>query len=99
MAPRSRLLGAKRLHALGQSMHLPAVSHPSEYEHAAQDPVSQACAGTIKRYSQASVEDVNYRAQRQLDKALFQQLATCRWIADKRNLLVSGKCGLGKSWL
>ena len=51
------------------------------------------------RYSQASIEDVNYRAQRQLDKALFQQLATCRWIADKRNLLVAGKCGLGKTWL
>jgi IstB-like ATP binding protein len=51
------------------------------------------------RYSQASVEDVNYRAQRQLDKALFQQLATCRWIADKRNLLIGGKCGLGKTWL
>jgi DNA replication protein DnaC len=51
------------------------------------------------RYSQASVEDVNYRAHRQLDKALFQQLATCRWIADKRNLLVGGKCGLGKTWL
>ena len=48
---------------------------------------------------QASVEDVNYRAQRQLDKALFQQLATCRWIAEKRNLLVGGKCGLGKTWL
>ena len=51
------------------------------------------------RYSQASVEDVNYRAQRQLDKVLFQQLATCRWIAEKRNLLVGGKCGLGKTWL
>jgi DNA replication protein DnaC len=51
------------------------------------------------RYSQASVEDVNYRAQRHLDKALFQQLATCRWIAEKRNLLVGGKCGLGKTWL
>ena len=51
------------------------------------------------RYSQAAVEDVNYRAQRQLDKALFQQLATCRWIAEKRNLLVGGKCGLGKTWL
>src|SRR5262245_64117811 len=48
------------------------------------------------RYSQASVEDVNYRAQRQLDKALFQQLATCRWIAEKRNLLIGGKCGLAK---
>ena len=51
------------------------------------------------RYSQASVEDGNYRAQRQLDKPLFQQLATCRWIAEKRNLLVGGKCGLGKTWL
>jgi DNA replication protein DnaC len=51
------------------------------------------------RFSQACVEDVNYRAERQLDKALFQQLATCRWVADKRNLLVAGKCGLGKTWL
>src|SRR5262245_42889522 len=56
------------------------------------------CAARLP-YSQAAVEDVNYRAQRQLDKALFQQLATCRWIAEKRNLLVGGKCGLGKTWL
>ena len=40
-----------------------------------------------------------YRSPRKLDKALFQQLATCRWIADKRNLLVTGPCGVGKSWL
>lgn len=51
------------------------------------------------RHGQASIEDVDYRAQRHLDKALFQQLATCRWIADHRNLLVTGKCGVGKSWL
>ena len=51
------------------------------------------------RHGQASIEDVDYRAQRRLDKALFQQLATCRWIADHRNLLVTGKCGVGKSWL
>ena len=51
------------------------------------------------RHGQASVEDVDYRAQRRLDKALFQQLATCRWIADHRSLLVTGPCGVGKSWL
>lgn len=51
------------------------------------------------RHSQASIEDVDYRAQRRLDKVLFQQLATCRWIAGHRNLLVTGKCGVGKSWL
>ena len=51
------------------------------------------------RHGQASVEDVDYRSPRQLDKALFQQLATCRWLADHRNLLVTGPCGIGKSWL
>jgi DNA replication protein DnaC len=51
------------------------------------------------RHGQASIEDVDYRAPRQLDKALFQSLATCRWIADHRNLLVTGPCGIGKSWL
>jgi DNA replication protein DnaC len=51
------------------------------------------------RHGQASIEDVDYRTPRQLDKALFQQLATCRWIAEHRNLLVTGPCGIGKSWL
>src|SRR5262249_29350409 len=44
-------------------------------------------------------EDVDYRTPRRLDKALFQQLATCRWIAEHRGLLISGPCGVGKSWL
>ena len=51
------------------------------------------------RHSQAAIEDVDYRTPRRLDKALFQQLATCRWIAEHRNLLVTGPCGIGKSWL
>jgi DNA replication protein DnaC len=46
------------------------------------------------RHSQAAIEDVDYRIPRQLDKALFQQLATCRWIAEHRGLLVTGPCGL-----
>jgi DNA replication protein DnaC len=51
------------------------------------------------RQGQACVEDVDYRAQRQLDKALFQQLSTNRWIAEHRNLFVIGPTGIGKSWL
>ena len=51
------------------------------------------------RHSQAAIEDVDYRTPRRLDKALFQQLATCRWIAEHRGLLVTGPCGVGKSWL
>lgn len=51
------------------------------------------------RHGQASIEDVDFRTPRKLDKALFQQLSTCRWIADHRCLLVTGPCGVGKSWL
>jgi DNA replication protein DnaC len=51
------------------------------------------------RHGQASIEDVDYRVPRKLDKALFQQLATCRWVVEHRNLLVTGPCGVGKSWL
>ena len=51
------------------------------------------------RHSQAAVEDVDFRTPRRLDKALFQQLATSRWIAERRSLLITGPCGVGKSWL
>ncbi len=54
------------------------------------------------RHVGAAVEDVDYRAyraRRRLDKALFQQLATGRWIAEHRNLLITGPCGVGKTWL
>jgi IstB-like ATP binding protein len=42
------------------------------------------------------VEDVDYRTPRRLDKALFQQLTTSRWIAEHRNLLLTGPCGIGR---
>jgi len=51
------------------------------------------------RHVGAAIEDVDYRTVRKLDKALFQQLATGRWIEDRRNLLVTGPCGVGKTWL
>jgi DNA replication protein DnaC len=51
------------------------------------------------RHSQAAIEDVDYRAPRRLDKTLFQQLVACRWIAEHRGLLITGPCGVGKSWL
>ena len=47
----------------------------------------------------ASVEDVDYRAVRGLDRALFLKLAAGDWIRSRHNLLITGPCGVGKSWL
>lgn len=51
------------------------------------------------RHVGASIEDVDYRTPRKLDKALFKQLATGKWIEDHHNLLITGPCGVGKTWL
>ena len=47
----------------------------------------------------ACMEDVNYRAPRGLDRALFQSLGTTEWIDRYRSVLITGPCGVGKSWL
>jgi DNA replication protein DnaC len=47
----------------------------------------------------AVIEDTDFRAQRGLDRALFQKLATCRWVRDNQHLVIGGPTGVGKSWL
>jgi DNA replication protein DnaC len=51
------------------------------------------------RHVGASPEDIDYKSRRGLDKALFQQMLTGRWIKDRRNLMITGPCGVGKTWL
>jgi DNA replication protein DnaC len=48
---------------------------------------------------QAAVEDVDYRAVRGLDRALFQKLVIGDWIDAHDNLIICGPTGVGKSWL
>lgn len=48
---------------------------------------------------QACVEDVDFRAERGLDRALFLKLSGCDYIRNRNNLLITGPCGVGKSWL
>ena len=42
------------------------------------------------RLGQACIEDIDYPVRRELDRAVIRQLATCRWIAEHLNVLVTG---------
>ena len=48
---------------------------------------------------QASIEDIDWRTSRGLDRALFGKLALGGWIEARENLIIEGPTGVGKSWL
>jgi DNA replication protein DnaC len=48
---------------------------------------------------QASIEDIDWRSSRGLDRPLFQTLAMGGWIEAAENLIIDGPTGVGKSWL
>src|ERR1700680_1808639 len=45
----------------------------------------------------ATIEDLNTKAARGLDKALFAKLATGDWIGRRHDLLITGKTGTGNT--
>jgi DNA replication protein DnaC len=47
----------------------------------------------------ASIEAIDYPARRELDKAVIRQLATCRWVDEYQQVLISGATGVGKTFI
>jgi DNA replication protein DnaC len=47
----------------------------------------------------AGLEDVDFGLQRNLDKNHLMRLADCRWVRDTQDVILTGPCGSGKSFL
>lgn len=47
----------------------------------------------------ASLEDIDFRSRRGLDRAQIASLGSCDWIRSAQNLLIHGATGCGKTYL
>jgi DNA replication protein DnaC len=48
---------------------------------------------------QACIEDIDYTPRRELDKAVVRQLASCRFVHEHQNVVITGATGTGKTYL
>ena len=51
------------------------------------------------RFTQACLEDLDFPARRELDRAQVRQLATCRWVVEHQNVVITGMTGTGKTYV
>lgn len=51
------------------------------------------------RIGNACVEDIDYPPRRELEKSTIRQLASCRWVEEHQNVVVTGATGTGKTYI
>ncbi len=59
----------------------------------------QARIGKAKFKQSASLSDTRASATRGLDKTTLKQLSMCKWVMEKKNIIITGASGVGKTWL
>jgi DNA replication protein DnaC len=71
----------------------------AEWLHRENKRIATALRDAKLRLTSACVEDIDYPAHRELDRAQIRQLATCRWVVEHQNVLVTGATGTGKTYV
>jgi DNA replication protein DnaC len=71
----------------------------AEWLHRENKRLSRALKEAKLKLSQACVEDIDYPARRELDKAVVRQLASCRWVSEHQAILITGATGTGKTYV
>jgi DNA replication protein DnaC len=71
----------------------------AEWTHRENKRLEKALRDAKLRQAAACIEDINYAANRELDKAQIRQLASCRWVAEHHNVLITGMTGTGKTYV
>lgn len=70
-----------------------------EYARRRKNRVSALLKAAQIRIPSACVEEIEFSAARNLRKETFRELSSCDFIDNHTNVLISGACGTGKSYL
>lgn len=76
-----------------------AILLKSEAERRAQKALKRRLQEARLRYVDACVSRIDWSEERHLNRLLISSLATCDWIRDHRNCIITGATGCGKTWL
>jgi len=71
----------------------------AQYLHNSNKRIARLLSEAKLRLLQACVEDVDFPKTRELDRPLWRQLCTGRFIEDKKGILMVGATGTGKTYL
>lgn len=71
----------------------------AEWLHRENRRLSKALRDAKLKLATACLENIEYSAKRELDRAQIRQLASCRWVIEHQNVLLTGMTGTGKTYL
>ena len=112
--PTMERLAAMRLHGLVEAWHQQqrqadmatlsfderfALLVEAEWLYRENQRLTRALKEAKLKLNHACVEDIDYPARRELDRAQIRQLASCRWVQEHHNILITGATGTGKTFV
>lgn len=71
----------------------------AEYLHRHNRRLARRLKDAHLRQSQACIEDFDSSPKRGLDRSVLKKLATCTWLEEHLNVLITGPTGVGKTYL
>ncbi len=57
------------------------------------------CLKNAKLRQEATLENIDYKHPRSLDASLMRDLASCEWLKEHNNLIITGPTGAGKTYI
>jgi DNA replication protein DnaC len=71
----------------------------AEWMHRENKRLGRALREAKLRLGGACIEDIDFAAKREIDRAVVRQLASCRWVREHQNVLITGMTGTGKTYI